>query len=157
MSSNHNVTRHFATALVAALLVLVPALGCGGDDEGSANDARLRPRATGSTGTGIENLQEAQAQLCPELSDLSADLAEVSTSGTDAGQDALARIGSAAATLAASATALTQAGADDAATAAEDLSSSLKSLATSGGEDAQARAGEAADGVQQLSDALQCP
>ncbi len=155
MSSNHNVTRHFATALVAALMVLVPALGCGGDDEGSgtteAATAASRPVP------GSRTSRRPRPSSVPELSDLSADLAEVSTSGTDAGQDALARIGSAAATLAASATALTQAGADDAATAAEDLSSSLKSLATSGGEDAQARAGEAADGVQQLSDALQCP
>ena len=163
MSSNHIVTRRFAAVLTAALMVVVPALGCASDDDGSApteaatgtNDSA--DAATGTVDEGIDSLQEAQAELCPELSDVEADLEEVSTSGTEAGQEALAGFGSFAASLEAVAAALTSAGATDAATAAEDLAASLESLSTSGGEDARAAAGEAADGAQQLTEALQCP
>ena len=80
MSSNHIVTRRFGAALVAALMVSVLALGCASDDEGDAT-TEAATGATGSTdtgtrtlGEGIENLQEAQAQLCPAMESLSADL-----------------------------------------------------------------------------------
>ena len=77
MSLNRIVTRRFGAALVVAVVVLVPALGCGSDDDDSAaTEAATGATDTGTRtlGEGIENLQEAQAQLCPELSDLSADL-----------------------------------------------------------------------------------
>ena len=160
MSSNR--MRRFAAVLTVALMALA-ALGCASDDESDApTEAATGTNGNTDTGTrtlgeGIENLQEAQAQLCPELSDLESDLTEVSTSGTEAGQDVLEGLGSFASALEAAASTLTGAGAEDAATAAEDLASSLESLSTSGGEDAQALAGEAADGAQQLTDALQCP
>ena len=125
MSSNRIMTRRFGAALFAALVVLVSALGCASDDDDGAS-TEAATGATGSTdtgtrtlGEGIENLQEAQAQLCPELSDLSADLTEIST--RPAGQDALAAIGTIAAGLADAATALTEAGDDEAASAADDL------------------------------------
>ena len=154
MNSNHIVNRRFVAALVAALLVLIPALGCGSDDDDSATTAA----ATGTdTGNGVDSLQEAQTQLCSRLSDVEADLTEVSTSGTEAGQDVLAGLASFAAALTASAETLTTAGAADAATTAKNLASDLESLSTSGGEDAQARAGDAADEAQQLSDELRCP
>ena len=99
MSSNHIVTRRFAAALTAALMVLVRALGCGSDDDESApteaaTGTNHADTATGTVDEDIDSLQEAQAQLCPELSDLEVDLTEVSTSGTEAGQDALAGFGS---------------------------------------------------------------
>ena len=95
--SNHIMTRRFGAALVVAVVVLVSALGCASDDDDSGT-TEAATGATGNTdtgtrtlGEGIENLQDAQAQLCPELANLSADLTEISTSGTEAGQDALAR------------------------------------------------------------------
>ncbi len=134
MSSNRIVTRCFAAAFVAAFIV-VAALGCGSDEGNAPTEAATgnatTAAATGSadTGTataeGIDSLQEAQAQLCSEVSDLEADLTEVSTSGTEAGQDVLERLGSGAAALEAGAATLRTAGADDAATAAEDLASRL--------------------------------
>ena len=159
----HIAARRIAAALTAALMVLVPSLGCGSDDDGSAPTAAATgttdsaETSAGTVDEGIDSLQEAQAELCPELSGVEADLEEVSTSGTEAGQEALAGFGSFAASLDAVAAALTSAGATDAATAAEDLAASLESLSTSGGEDARAAAGEAAEGAQQLAEALQCP
>ena len=166
MSSNRMVTRCFAAAFVAAF-VMVAALGCGSDEGNAPTEAApanaTTEAATGNadtgTGTGgaIESLQEAQAQLCSEVSDLEADLTEVSTSGTEAGQDVLERLGSGAAALEAGAATLRTAGADDAATAAEDLASRLQSLSTSGGEDAQGagrrggRRGAAAHGRSAVS------
>ena len=157
------MTRRVAVALTVALLVSVPALGCAADDEATA-PSEAAADTTGSADTGtrtagqaIETLQEVQAQLCGELSDLDADLTEVSTSGTEAGQDVLDRIGSFAATFETGAASLTAAGADDAAAAAEELAANLESLSTSGGEDARAAAGDAADRAQELSDAMQCP
>ena len=157
MSSNPILTRRFAAALVAALIVLVPALGCASDDEGSATTeaASTAPSGTGTVDDGVD-IEEAQAQLCSGLSDLEADLTEVSAGGTEAGADLRARLASFAAALEAGAQTLTTAGAADAATAAENLASDLESLSTASGEDAQARAGEAADGAQQLTDALEC-
>ncbi len=157
------MTRRLATAFTIALLAFVSASGCASDDEGNepteaATDAADSSETDARTlGEGIESLQDAQARLCPELSDLEADLREVAASGTEPGQDALAGLGSFAAAFEAAATALTGAGAADAAAAAEDLASSLEALSTSGGEDARARADEAADAAQQLTDALQCP
>lgn len=134
-------------------MVMVPALGCGGDDEDAATtEAATTTSDDAGAGTGA-----AQAQLCPQLSGLEADLEDVSASGTEAGQDVLEGLGSFAAAFETAATTLTAAGATDAATAAEDLAANLESLSTSSGEDARALAGEAADGAQQLSDALQCP
>ena len=164
MSSNHIVTRRFGAALVAALMVSVLALGCASDDEGDAT-TEAATGATGSTdtgtrtlGEGIENLQEAQAQLCPELSNLSADLdGDLHRRGPRAARTPLPPSRSTAAALAASAPSLTEAGADEAAAAAEDLASSLESLAASGADDIEDAAGEAAEGVEQLTDALQCP
>ena len=153
------VNRHLAAALAVALLVSVPALGCGSDDgdNGTTEAATGADTGTRTLGEGIEKLQEAQTQVCPELADLEANLTEVSTSGTEAGQDVLQGLGDAGAAIEARVAALNAAGLDDAATAAEDLASRLKSLSTSSGEDARALAGEAADGAQQLTDALQCP
>ena len=158
----HIATRRVAAALTAALMVLIPSLGCGSDDDDGSAPTAAATGTTAETGTGtvdegIDSLEEAQAQLCPELSDLEGDLEEVSTSGTEAGQEALAGFGSFAAALEAASAALTSAGATDAATAAEDLAASLESISTSGGEDARAAAGEAAEGAQELTDALQCP
>ena len=155
------MTRRVMVGLTVTLLVLVPGVGCASDDEGNApseaatNDTTAT--ATRTPGEGIENLQEAKAQLCPELSDLEGELTEVSESGTEVGRDVLEAFESSAAAFESAAAALSGVGAADAATAAEDLASSLESLSTSGGEDARARAGEAADGAQQLTDALQCP
>ena len=105
----------------------------------------------------VRRLQEVKTQLCGELSDLDADLTEVSTSGTEAGQDVLDRIGSFATTFETGAASLTAVGADDAAAAAEELAANLESLSTSGGEDARALAGDGAERAQELSDAMQCP
>ncbi len=144
------MTRRVMAALTVTLLVFVAAVGCASDDDGNApteettNDATAT--ATRTPGEGIENLQQAKAQLCPELSDLETDLTEVSASGTEVGQDVLEAFESSAAAFESAAAALSGVGAEDAATAANDLASSLESLSTSGGEDAQARAGEAADG-----------
>ena len=44
MNSNHIVNRRFMAVLVAALMVLVPALGCGSDDDDSATTAPATPR-----------------------------------------------------------------------------------------------------------------
>jgi hypothetical protein len=155
MNSNRYATFRLGATLIVALLVLVSAVACGSDDEGSAPTEAAT--TNGDSGTGaIASLQEAQAQLCSRLSDVEADLTEVSTSGTEAGQDVLARLASFAAALEASAATLTTAGAADAATAAENLASDLESLSDSSGEDAQARAGEAADSAQELTEALQC-
>jgi hypothetical protein len=154
MSSTSRMTGIGAT-LIVALLVLVAATGCGSDDGGTASTAAAE--TSGASGTVVAGLQEAQAKLCSKLSDVEADLTEISTSGTEAGQDVLAGFGSFATALEAGAATLNAAGAGEAATTAENLASDLKSLATSGGEDAQARAGEAADKAQQLTEDLQCP
>lgn len=154
------VTRRVAAALTVALLVSVPALGCAGSEESTA-PSEAAADATGSADTGAstvgQRLQEVKTQLCGELSDLDADLTEVSTSGTEAGQDVLDRIGSFATTFESGAASLTAVGADDAAAAAEELAANLESLSTSGGEDARALAGDGAERAQELSDALQCP
>ena len=91
-----SVTRRFAASPHGRRSwCLVPALGCGSDDEdNAATEAATGANGDADTGTrtlgeGIESLQEAQAQLCPELADVEADLTEVSTSGTEAGQDVL--------------------------------------------------------------------
>jgi hypothetical protein len=151
------VSRLFVAALTLVSLLAVAA-GCGSSDEGAASTAAATGTGGSRTlGEGIENLQDAQAQLCPELVTLKADLTEVSATGTDAGQDVLDRVAALADTAKTAAASLNTAGAEDAATAAEDLSSSLESLSTSGGEDARALADEAAVKTQQLTDALQCP
>ena len=154
------MTRRVAAALTVALLVSVPALGCAGSEESTA-PSEASADATGSADTGAstvgQRLQEVKTQLCGELSDLDADLTEVSTSGTEAGQDVLDRIGSFATTFESGAASLTAVGADDAAAAAEELAANLESLSTSGGEDARALAGDGAERAQELSDALQCP
>ena len=136
--------RRLAAVFTAALMIVLLGVGCGSDDGGSAPTvaapgATDTNAGTGTLGAGITSLQDAQAQLCPELSSLEADLAEVSTSGTEAGQNVLAGLGSFAAAFEAAGTALTSAGADDAATAASDLAASLESLSTSSGEDAVPR------------------
>ena len=154
MSSGTRITR-IGVATIIAVLVLVSALGCGSDDEVSVPTGAAT--TNGASGTVVAGLQEAQAQLCSKLSDVQADLTEISTSGTEAGQDVLAGFGSFATTLEAGAATLNAAGAGEAATAAENLASDLKSLSTSGGEEARAGAGEAADKAQQLTDDLQCP
>ena len=46
VNSNHIVNRRFMAVLVAALLVLIPALGCGSDDDDSATSPRPRPAPT---------------------------------------------------------------------------------------------------------------
>ena len=152
------MTRRLLLVLATAVLVSVPAVGCASDDGGDTA-TQAAPSTSADTGAdtlgaGIENLQ---GQLCSGLTELEGNLTEISTSGTDAGQDVLAGIGSFATALDAAAAALTGAGASDAATAAEDLAASLESLSNSTGEDAQAGAGEAAEKAQQLSDALECP
>ncbi len=141
-------------ATIVALLVLVSAVGCGSDDEGSASTQAAV--TSGDTGTAGVSLEAAQAALCSKLSDVEADLTDISTNGTEAGDDVRAGFGSFASALEAAATTLNAAGAGDAATAAENLASDLESLSTSGGEDAQEGAGEAADKAQQLSGELQC-
>ena len=158
MSSNHIVTRRFGAALVAVLMVAIPALGCASDDEDSTTSEAATSTAASGTGTVDEgiDIQEVQAQLCSGLSDLEADLTEVSAGESEVGAELRARLASFATALEAGAQTLTTAGAADAATAAESLASDLESLSTSSGEDAQARAGEAADGAQQLTDALEC-
>jgi hypothetical protein len=148
MSSGSRMTR-VGVAMIVALLVTVPALGCASDDEGSVTS-----EATATAGAGLE---AAQTQLCSRLSDVEADLTEISASGTEAGEDVRAGFGSLAVALEASVATLNAAGAGEAATAAEDLASALESLSTSSGEDARASAGEAADKTQQLSEELQCP
>ena len=126
MRSRRNTTRRLGASVLMALMVMVPGLGCGSDDESSTPTEAATEAATGATdtetrtlGEGIENLQEAQAQLCPELSDLSGDLTEISASGTEAGEDVLEGIASISEALTTSAAALTDAGNDEAASAAE--------------------------------------
>jgi hypothetical protein len=154
MSSRTRTTR-IGAATIVALVVLVSVVGCGSDDEGSPTaEATV---TSGDSGTAGVSLQAAQAALCSRLSDVEADLTEISANGTEAGDDVRAGFGSFATALEAAAATLSGAGAEDAATAAEDLASDLDSLSTSGGEDARAGAGEAADKAQQLADELQCP
>ncbi len=145
--------------LTVALLVSVPALGCASDD-GGGTATQAAPSTSAGSDTGASTLgagiESVQGQLCPGLSGLEADLTEVSTSGTDAGQDVLAGIGSFASALETAAATLSAAGATDVATAATDLAASLESLSTSGGEDARALAGDAVEQTQQLTETLQC-
>ena len=159
MSSKSIVTRRFGAALVTALVVAVPTFGCASDDEDGTTSEAAASTAASGTGTadeGIDSLEEAQALACSGLSDLEADLTELSAGETEAGADLRARLAVFAAALEGVAESLTTAGAADAATAAETLASDLEALSTASGEDAQARAGEAADGAQQLTDALEC-
>ena len=156
MNSNRYATFRLGATLIVALLVLVSAVACGSDDEGSAPTEAAT--TNGDSGTGaIASLQEAQAQLCSKVSDVEADLTEISVSGTEAGEDVRASFASLAEALEDGAATLSAAGAGEAATAAEDLASDLESLSTSGGEDARAGAAEAADKAEQLTEDLQCP
>src|SRR6186997_2806721 len=103
MSSASRMTGIGATVIVA-LLVLVAAAGCGSDDGGTASTAAAE--TSGVSGTGAAGLEQAQAALCSKLSDVEADLTDISANGTEAGQDVLAGFGSFATALEAAAATL---------------------------------------------------
>jgi len=155
MNANRYATFRLGATMIVALLLLVSALGCASDDEGGASTQAAV--TSGDTGTAGISLQAAQAALCSKLSDVEADLTDISTNGTEAGDDVRAGFGSFASALETAAATLNAAGAGDAATAAENLASDLESISTSSGEEAREGAGEAAEKAQQLTDELQCP
>ena len=66
----HIATRRIAAASTAALMVLVPSLGCGSDDDDGSAPTAAATGTTAETGTGtvdegIDSLQEAQASSVP--------------------------------------------------------------------------------------------
>ena len=68
MSSNHIVTRRFGAAVVAALMVAVPALGCASDDEDSTTNEAAASTAASGTGTvdeGIDNSRRLRHSSVP--------------------------------------------------------------------------------------------